>query len=301
MLSRSDNVIKLIADIKEIAACGKPVLIEGETGVGKEWVARSIHESSRRSGEFAVVHCGGLNDSLLSSQLFGHRRGAFKDAYTDHQGLFEHTRNGTLYLDGIGELPACIQSGLLRVLQDKEIIRIGENLQRTIDVRVIAATDANLLEQVQAGRFRADLFYRLSAARLLVPPLRRRRNDIPLMIEHFLNTHPMAKAKGIHQVDSQCMELLCLYNWPGNVSQLKNTMEFAIFRSRDGRIRQHDLPVEIVSSELPSVASFSDKDNARSRLLLALEWAKGNRTKAAKILGIGRATLYRRMADLNIN
>jgi PAS domain S-box-containing protein len=277
------------------------VLIEGETGVGKELVAHGIHTASLRgSGPFIAVNCAGLSEHLIASQLFGHRRGAFTGAVADQEGFFEAAAGGTLFLDEIGDLPLTMQTSLLRALQEKEIIRLGESKPRTVDVRVLAATNRDLAAEVRAGRFREDLFYRLRVARLRVPPLRERRDDIPLLLAAFLD------AERPLELRADVMTLLQAYDWPGNVRELRNTAEYMTIHCRDDVVRPAHLPPEIrggrVAQPDASGAARPEADDAveRDRVLDALDRAGGNRTRAAGLLGISRATLYRRLERLGI-
>jgi PAS domain S-box-containing protein len=276
------------------------VLIEGETGVGKELVAHSIHAASpRREGPFIAVNCAGLSESLIASQLFGHRRGAFTGAVADQEGFFEAAGGGTLFLDEIGDLPLPMQTSLLRALQEKEIIRLGESRPRKVDARVFAATNRDLAAEVRAGRFREDLFYRLRVARLRVPPLRERLDDVPLLIAAFLDGDRSLK------LDAGVMDLLQRYDWPGNVRELRNTAEYMTIHCRGDVVHTGHLPPELRGAvsdgaEAGVEAAVQDGATERARILDALTRADGNRTRAARLLGISRATLYRRLDRLGI-
>jgi PAS domain S-box-containing protein len=277
------------------------VLIEGETGVGKELVAHGIHSASgRRSGPFIAVNCAGLSEPLIASQLFGHRRGAFTGAVADQEGFFEAAAGGTLFLDEIGDLPTAMQTSLLRALQEKEIMRLGESKPRNVDVRVLAATNRDLAAEVRAGGFREDLFYRLRVARLRVPPLRERREDVPLLLAAFLDADRPLK------LEADVMELLRAYDWPGNVRELRNTAEYMMIHCRGDVVRPAHLPPEIRSGRTIPMkpGAFgrgpADLDVERERIIDALERAGGNRTRAAGLLGMSRATLYRRLERLGI-
>jgi DNA-binding NtrC family response regulator len=293
--------------IQDVARVDSTVLIEGETGTGKELVAGALHAVSHRKDQpFVPVNCAGLTDSLLASQLFGHRKGAFTGAVGDQKGLFEAAEGGTLFLDEIGDISMTVQTSLLRVLQEKEMTRLGETRPIKIDVRVIAATHRDLKEEIAEGRFRADLFYRIRVARIEVPPLRARREDIPLLAEWFLRESRATTGKPIHHISDDAMRALMDYRWPGNVRELKSGIEFAVIRCKGKVLRVDDLPPEI---GLPvalntAIGQQPPKDGAeeeRQRLLSALERAGGNRAAAARLLGIGRTTLYRRLADLDIH
>lgn len=283
--------------IRQVALVDWTVLIEGETGTGKELVARAIHQISQRKDQpFIAVNCGGLTESILTSQLFGHRRGAFTGAVADQQGFFEAANGGTIFLDEIGDMPLSVQTNLLRVLQEKEITRLGESRPRKVDVRVIVATHRNLAQEVAAGRFRADLLYRIRVGRIQLPPLRQRREDIQLLTELFLSRCRMVAGKSVTGVSQDAMLMLTEYDWPGNVRELKSAIEFAVIRCRGTIIQSEDLPAEIRNArhheELPQ--------DEKQRLLAALERAGGNRTTAARMLGIGRSTFYRKLASFDI-
>ena len=283
--------------IEQVAAVDVPVLIDGETGTGKELVARAIHRrSQRRDGPFVPVNCGGMSEELSLSQLFGHRRGAFTGASSDHKGVFEQAGGGTLFLDEVGDLPPKVQTMLLRVLEDKTIVPIGDTRPRSVDTRVIAAANRPLTQCVESGEFRADLMYRLQVARILVPPLRDRREDIALLTRFFLEKSRARSGKSVDQVGDAAMSLLIAYDWPGNVRQLENAIEFAVLRCPAERIRPEDLSLEV--TEPSSVLAHGDD---AALIKAALQDARGNRTKAAEILGVSRATLYRRLGQYGID
>jgi DNA-binding NtrC family response regulator len=288
--------------IRDVAKSDVTVLIEGETGTGKELVARAIHACSQRAGRpFIAVNCAGLTESLLGSQLFGHKRGAFTGAAESHQGFFEAATGGTIFLDEIGDVTGPMQTALLRVLQEKEVTRIGETSPRKVDVRVLAATHHNLSQDVVAGRFRADLLYRLRVARIQLPPLRERREDIPLLAASFLVACRGAIGQPVRDVSNQAMRLLADYAWPGNVRELRSAIESATVGCRGTVIEAADLPAEIAQSSGQSSFSKMQSGDERERIMAALAEANGNRTVAAKLLGVSRATFYRRLADLNIS
>lgn len=283
--------------IQKLARVDTTVLIEGETGTGKELVARAIHYSSdRRAKAFLAVNCAGLTESLLSSQLFGHRRGSFTGAVADQVGMFEAANHGTLVLDEVGDLPMALQTSLLRVLQEKEITRLGETQPRKVDVRIIAATHRDLCSEVANGHFREDLFYRIRVTSIWIPPLRDRPEDIPLLISWFLGQIRGHKGLPVAEISSAALEILMKHRWPGNVRELKSAIESAAVHSNGTVILPTDLPAEILGlSPHHSVAGQSDE---RSRILEVLDRVNGNRTTAARLLGVSRATLYRSMARL---
>ncbi|MBI3949361.1 MAG: sigma 54-interacting transcriptional regulator [Acidobacteria bacterium] len=301
LVGRSKAMQLVYQQIHEMAQVDITVLIEGETGTGKELVARAIHFASHRKHKpFIVVNCAGLTESLVASQLFGHRRGAFTGAIADQQGFFEAANGGTLFLDEIGDMPADIQRNLLRALEQKEIARLGESKPRKVDVRILAATNQNLSEAVAKGKFRPDLLYRIQVARIDLPPLRQRREDIPLLVEFFLRQSRAVTGKSVQEVSNEAMRILVDYSWPGNVRELKNAIEVAVIRCKGSALHADDLPLEIVNSAYPQLPSGDSPQDEKQRLLAALERARGNRTVAARLLGIGRSTFYRQLASLGI-
>ncbi|HXV82545.1 MAG TPA: sigma 54-interacting transcriptional regulator [Candidatus Binatia bacterium] len=303
LLGKSKAMQAVFQQIRDVARVDSTVLIEGETGTGKELVARAIHASSHRKDKpFIAVNCAGLTESLLASQLFGHKRGAFTGAIEDHQGLFEAANGGTLLLDEIGDIPMTVQNQLLRVLQEREIVRLGESRPRKIDVRVLAATHRSLAEEVAKGSFRSDLFYRIRVARIRVPPLRARREDIPLLAASFLAQFSAAGGKRVTELSHDALSLLTDYEWPGNVRELRSAIEFAVIRCAGAVIQPDDLPPEIFQpAEFESSIPGDPLADEKARFLQALERSRGNRALAARLLGISRATLYRRLADLKIS
>jgi len=296
MLGNSEPMFQLFRLINDVAQGNWTVLIEGETGVGKELVAHSIHAASpNRDGPFIAVNCAGLNETLLASQLFGHRKGAFTGAVADQEGFFEAAHGGTLFLDEIGDLPMNMQASLLRALQEKEIIRLGETRSRKVDVRILAATHKDLSSEVHAGRFREDLLYRLRIARLYVPALRERKEDLSLLVEAFRRESSKMTDKIPPPFSAEAMQCLANYDWPGNVRELKACVDYAVIHCQSNRIQPQDLPPEIIRSpEVDDTAAESLQPEAdeRSRITNALQQTGGNRLKAAKLLGISRATFY---------
>ena len=310
LVGQSMAMQEVYQQIWDVAQVDASVLIEGETGTGKELVARAIHNASLRKEKPCIaVNCAGLTESLVASQLFGHRRGAFTGAIADQQGLFEAANGGTLFLDEIGDLPPGVQTHLLRVLQEREILRLGESRPRKIDVRIIAATHRTLCDEVAKGRFRADLLYRLRVARVHLPPLRDRQEDIPLLLSVFLTQYQTESDQLVPEVSPAALQCLAAYAWPGNIRELKNALEYALIRCKGGVIRSADLPPEIeeavaVPHAMGGVEGESSADgetdemDETARILATLERVRGNRTAAARVLGISRATLYRRLASL---
>ncbi len=304
IIGKSPKIQAVFQQIQELTRVDSTVLIEGETGTGKELVARAIHRASyRQHGPFIAVNCAGLTESLVASQLFGHKRGAFTGAVSDQEGLFEAAEGGTLFLDEIGDIPLSIQTSLLRVLQEREITRLGESKLRKINVRVIAATHHNLAKDVKAGQFREDLLYRIRVGRILLPPLRERREDIPLLSSAFLGQCRATTGRPVEMISHQAMRLLMGYSWPGNVRELQHAIEFAVIRSRDTTLQPFDFPPEIFEQKDLPLFNKGQQPPIRqqdSTIMEALEKTGGNRSAAAKLLGISRVTLYRRLHRLGI-
>jgi PAS domain S-box-containing protein len=305
LIGKSHPMQLIFQQIQDLARVDSTVLIEGETGTGKELVARAMHRASHRKEKpFIAVNCAGLTESLVASQLFGHKRGAFTGAISDQQGLFEAAHEGTLFLDEIGDIPLSVQTSLLRVLQEREVTRVGESRTRKINVRVIAATHHDLAKDVEKEAFRSDLLYRIRVGRIHLPPLRERREDIPLLVSAFLSQCRATTGRPIEALSHEAMRLLVAYSWPGNVRELHHAIEFAVIRCRDSIIQPQDLPPEIIPAEKPTALALSPLDpshNEKERLLSALEQTRGNRSAAARLLGISRLTLYRRMAKFGLS
>jgi DNA-binding NtrC family response regulator len=303
--SRSDIVLESpamarVLDVaRRVAQVDSTVLLTGESGVGKERVARFIHhESARTGGPFVAINCGAVPENLLESELFGHTRGSFTGATQDRVGLFEAANGGTLLLDEIGEVPAPMQVKLLRVLQERQIRRVGENKTRAVNVRVLAATNRNLVDEIRAARFRQDLYYRLKVIEIVVPPLRERREDILPLARWFLAATSMRTNRKVSGFTPAAAHQLLRYAWPGNVRELENAVERAVVLARRNRIDVDDLPPE-VGLAVPEALTSGDvrplADVERDYIRSVLRAVGGNRTQAAARLGIGAATLYRKL------
>ncbi len=284
--------------VAHAADSSAPVLIVGESGAGKELVARAIHEHGARAREpFVAINCGAIADTLIESELFGHQRGAFTGAVADHKGVFEQAGKGTVLLDEIGDTTPALQVRLLRVLEEGEVRPVGANRSMKVFARVIAATNAPLEQAVADGRFRQDLYYRLSVVVIRVPPLRERRADIPLLIGSFLED-ACARAGKKKVLSADALEALMRHTWPGNVRELRNTIERLVVSSR-GSVIEAPGPLNATLSALApheehAFANLTTLDDLERRYLLhVLDAAHGNRTRAAEILGIDRRTLYR--------
>ena len=304
LLGRSPVMIGLYKEIARVAPTRSTVLIVGDSGTGKELVARSIHQhSTRSSGPFVAINCGALTETLLEAELFGHVRGAFTGAVGDRKGLWEEATGGTLFLDEVGETSPAFQVKLLRALQEGEIRRVGSSRSTQVDARVLAATNRNLEREVKTGKFREDLFYRLSVVTLRVPALSERRTDIPLLAERFLGLVLDREGHKQLTLSEETVRTLVAYDWPGNVRELESAIEYAVLHARGNEIVPDDLPVKLQSDQVRSAARsplsalFEDlpalDELERRYLLYVLEVAGGNRTRAAEVLGIDRRTLYR--------
>jgi PAS domain S-box-containing protein len=304
MIGKSKPMRQVFQTIRDVATVDSTVLIEGETGTGKELVARAIHQLSRRcGGPFVAINCAGLSDELAASQLFGHRRGSFTGAVNDQQGLFEAAEGGTLFLDEIGDLSLRVQTALLRVLEENAVLPLGESSPRPVDVRVLTATHRDLVREAAEQRFRQDLLYRIRVARVSLPALRTRREDIPILARAFLAEHRAATGKQVDAVSDDAMAVMVEYEWPGNVRELRNALEYAVVRARGSILQAEDLPPELFEQRTDAGESDSglDEIDEIDRLRAALKRARGNRTRAAALLGISRATLYRRLRELGID
>jgi DNA-binding NtrC family response regulator len=301
LIGQSLPMCRVYRQIQEVAPVDTTVLIEGETGTGKELVARAIHVTSpRRDQPFVALNCAGLGSDLVENQLFGHKRGAFTGAVAEQQGLFEAAQGGTLFLDEVGDLPLTVQTHLLRVLQEREITRLGETRPRKIDVRILAATQHDLHDAVQQNRFRADLLYRLGVVQITLPPLRQRPADIPLLVQEFVAEYRTLTGKSVQGVSRKAMQRLLAYPWPGNVRELRSVIESAVLRCMGHVIQVMDLPLGLSPASAFPIRPASDPANEKDRLLAALDQAGGNRRQAARLLGIGKSTLYRRFAQYGI-
>jgi PAS domain S-box-containing protein len=306
IIGDSEPMRRLWETILTVAPTDASVVIEGETGTGKEMVARAIHAHSPRSdGPFLAVNCGAMPDALLEAELFGHAAGAFTGAATERAGRFEAADGGTLLLDEIGEMSAASQVKLLRVLQEQEITRLGESTPRPTDVRILAATNRELAEEVRQGRFREDLYYRLRVIALRTPALRERREDIPDLVAHFVTTLNHEYNRSIRGVDRDAMRLLETHPWSGNVRQLRHAIEHAFVVTPPGQamISAEALPEEISAApagESPGPPTPAPR-NEKQQVLDALRATDGNKSAAARALGITRAGLYKKLKRLGID
>ena len=303
MIGNSAKMKNIIETIEQVAPTRTTVLITGESGTGKELVAQAIHQCSGRTGKFVPVHCSALPDNLIESELFGHERGAFTGAVEMRKGRFELAEGGTIFLDEIGEIPLHIQVKLLRVLENRSFERIGGSETIITDARVVAATNRDLKKMVEEGTFREDLFYRLDVVSLEIPPLRERKEDIPLLVKHYLDVFNKENGKDIG-ITETAMASLCAYAWPGNIRELRNCVERMVVLCRGKMIDLENVPVDIREGVTPGIAktvlsqpSCDLECNEKMLIERALNECKGNRTKAAEKLGISRRTLHRKLAQ----
>jgi two-component system response regulator AtoC len=298
IIAKSSKMQRVIEVIKVVAKSNATVLITGESGTGKELVARAIHsQSDRRSKPFVAVSCAALPESLLESELFGHEKGSFTGAYAQKKGKFEFANGGTLFLDEVGEMSANIQVHLLRVLEEKEFTRVGGNEPIKVDVRVISATNKDLRKAIEKQEFREDLYYRLNVVNIELPPLRERKEDIPLLAEHFLHKFAMENRKEVTEFSPEAIEFLLDYDWPGNVRELENAIERAIILSKDSPITTADLPQENLLPVGSTSTGKNLKEVEKSHILNVLRETGENYSEAARILGVSRMTLYNKAKE----
>ncbi len=303
--SRSPLMQRVLEVLPAVAASPSTVLILGETGTGKERLARTIHDlSPRRGGPFIAINCGALPDTLLESELFGYKAGAFTGAHKDKPGRFALAKGGTLFLDEIGEVSSALQVRLLRVLQERTFEPLGSTRSETADVRIIVATNQDLTEQVKRGGFREDLYYRVNVVRIELPPLRRRKEDIPSLVNQFITRFNRLQQKSVQRISTDALSLLMAHDWPGNIRELENVIERAFILCNEGQIDIVHLPEDLTSRGTPgdtntNVKSAHDILDAQA-IQSALERNNFNRLAAARDLGVHKTTLFRRMKKLGI-
>jgi DNA-binding NtrC family response regulator len=302
------NVMKEVFDlIRSVADARSTVLITGASGTGKELVARAIHYSSnRKEGPFIKLNCAALPETLVEAELFGYEKGSFTDAKRTHRGRFELADGGTLLLDEISEMPLNLQAKLLRVIQEREFERIGSGTTIPVDVRLIATSNRNLKEYIHKGRFREDLYFRLNVIPIHMTPLRDRPDDIPLLMEHFVDKYNRENNKSVKGIDQTARRLLMKYHWPGNVRELENLIERAVVTSKNDYLTEDDFPVELslgpIADELPSLRVPLKLEEGNKYLILkTLEKFNGNKTKAAEALGITTRTIRNKLAEYRIS
>jgi len=300
MIGQSPAMQKVFDMIRDVAPTDSTVLITGETGTGKGLAARAIHTNSPRSdGPFVIVNCGAFPEHLLESELFGHQKGAFTDAKVTKKGRLELAHGGTLFLDEIGEISMRMQIDLLRIIEDGIFYRVGGTQPIEADFRVIAATNRDLKEAIRQGAFRQDLFYRLNVISFEMPPLRERKEDIPLLAEHFLRRFSQETNKPVGRISREALEEMMLYEWPGNVRELENAIERAVVVGKERRIRPEDLPI-FRGDAARSASDLSLKAVERAHIAHVLDKTRWNISKSAEILGIDRTTLYSKIKRYQI-
>lgn len=315
VIGNSPAMQRVIEKLRHLAPTDSTVLIQGESGTGKEIVARALHQNSERKNKpFVPLNIAALPESTLESELFGHEAGAFTGAATKRVGKFEYANGGTLFLDEVGEMPMSTQVKLLRVLEERKITRLGSNEELEINVRLIAATNADLQEMVKKGSFRKDLYYRISVVSIFLPPLTERRSDIPLLIEHFLKQVAGSRKRPLPTVTKPVQQALMAYSWPGNIRELRNVVESMVVQDTDGRLELDDLPTEIAPLGQAHDGAAGDgislgadgligrplTDVEKFYIQRTLELTAGKRDEAAKLLGIGERTLYRKIKEYDL-
>nr|MBN2278410.1 sigma-54-dependent Fis family transcriptional regulator [candidate division Zixibacteria bacterium] len=301
-IGQSEDIIELKKLARKVAVTDSTVMIRGESGTGKDLIARAVHNASdRASGPFVTINCAALPETLLESELFGYRKGAFTGAIKDKDGLFKIADGGTFFLDEVGNTSPAIQVKLLRVLEDKIITPVGDTRPIEVDVRLIAATNADLEEDVKAGRFRSDLFYRLNVIPLHIPPLRQRIEDIPILTNHFVARYCQRNNVDLKVLSAEAMEALHKYDWPGNVRELENCIERAVLFSRAESIGISDFPKKVIEGRSQTVISRDEPETPtlesieKAYIYYIMNQADGKKSRAAKMLGIDSSTLYRKL------
>ena len=303
IIGQSAAMKHVFDSIETVAPTDATVLVTGESGTGKELVARAIHAgSTRRFHPLVVIHCGALTETLLESELFGHEKGAFTGAQYRKKGKFEIAEGGTVFLDEIGDISLKSQTDLQRVLQEREIVRVGGNQTIHVDFRVVAATNKDLEQLIEEGKFRPDLFYRLNVFHIEIPPLRERREDIPLLVDHFTRKFSREMSKKITRVSPAAMNELQQYNWPGNVRELENAVERAMVVAQEPELREQDFSLKSRNGSAHGIGEVRSLDDAeRAHILRVLEECGGNQTRAAEVLDIDRVTLHHKLKKYGWN
>ena len=306
MLGVSVAMGRVFQLISNAATSDAPVIILGQSGTGKELIAKAIHGvGARKHKPFVKVNCAALNESLLESELFGHVKGAFTGAHRGREGRFESAHGGDIFLDEIGDLPLITQVKLLRVLEEKTVERVGDNRPIPVDVRVITATNKNLEDLVKNGSFREDFFYRINVIPIHVPPLRERQEDIPLLVDHFMQRIRLKSGKEIKGIDDNAMRLLMRYPWPGNVRELKSAFEYAAVSCQESLIKPYNFPPNIQRGKSPATepkqTTLNREAMKKRQLIEALKQSDGNQSEAARILGVSRVTVWNRMKKFGVD
>lgn len=305
IIGSSETMQKIFSIMEKVIPSKTNILITGESGTGKGLVAQAIHGSGpRKDKPFISINCGAIPENLLESELFGHKKGSFTSANEDKKGLIPMAHGGTLFLDEIGELPSALQVKLLHVIQTKELTPVGDTRVVTVDVRIIAATNADLMQRVKEGRFREDLYYRLNVIEIRMPALRERRDDIPVLIKHYMEIFAKELGKEIKEIDYEAMQALLAYDWPGNIRELRNTIERATVLADGDVLTIHDLPDKFRTLDIEGVSTSSLRQALdtfeRDYIRRSLNENKGNKETTASKLGVDLATLYRKLKKLRI-
>ncbi|MFO7715342.1 sigma-54 interaction domain-containing protein [Desulfosarcina sp.] len=307
LIGNSDEMKAVYDIIEKAAASDAPIIIFGESGTGKELVAKAIHEQGKRkTGPYVQLNCAALNEALLESELFGHVKGSFTGAFRDRTGRFEAANGGDLFLDEIGDIPLSIQIKLLRVLETRQFERVGENESVTVDVRIITATNRNLLELIDQKRFREDLYFRINVIPIHLPPVRKRKDDIPLLVNTFINRLELRTGKPIRGLTREALNCFMDYRWPGNVREMKSALEYAFAVANKDAIDIDHLPPQLLTRPSAVVSTLAPVSvgtghTERKQLIDALQSTGGNQSQAARLLGINRVTVWNRMRKYGIN
>lgn len=308
ILGQSKKLAEAVDLAKKVAPVDTTVLLTGETGTGKEVFANAIHqESLRRNNSFVAINCSAFSHDLLESEMFGHKAGAFTGAIKDKKGLFEEANHGTIFLDELGEMPLDLQAKLLRVIENGEFIKVGESKVTKVDVRIIAATNKDLLKEIEGGHFREDLYYRLSTFNIKLPSLRERVSDIELLAENFLKVFSLKTNKKINGISKEVMQLLKLHNWPGNIRELKNILERSVILESGNMLSRESLPYELqqLAAEpekegTKTLSAFSLAAAEKLHIQKVLNYTNGNKTETARLLNIALTTLYRKLDEYKL-
>ncbi|MFP4104612.1 MAG: sigma-54-dependent transcriptional regulator [Phycisphaerae bacterium] len=308
IVGNSPEILKILDTCRRVARTNLPVLILGESGTGKELIANAIHQNSQRADKrFVAINCAGLSETLLEDELFGHVKGAYTGAAGEREGRFEHADGGTMFLDEVGDMPLPMQAKLLRVLENGEVVRVGANEPRQVDVRIISATNADLADRVEKKEFREDLYFRIKGVTIEIPPLRNRREDIPPLVEHMIAQANEKHGTKIKGMTTEARRVLMAYPWPGNVRQLKNAVENMVVLAGGDRLTVDDIPPEIQirptgpgDQGLQQLTGISIEEAEKELIRNTLKMVDGNRERAANILGIGERTLYRKIKEYDL-
>jgi two-component system response regulator HydG len=305
IIGHAKAIVQILETIRRVAPSNLPVMIQGESGTGKELIAFAVHSNSRRqNNRFVALNCAGLSETLLEDELFGHIKGAYTGATGERKGRFEYANGGTMFLDEVGDMPLAMQAKLLRVLENGELVRVGSNEPLHVDVRIVSATNANLEQRVKEARFREDLYFRLTGVTIRIPPLRERREDIPLLVEHFIAAANQAHGTKVVGITADAQRALSAFDWPGNVRQLRNAVENMVVLAGEGKLGAQDLPAEVVGGGpegRTGLAGVSLTDAEKELIRNTLAIVGGNRQQAARMLGIGERTLYRKIREYGLS